>query len=108
MCVDASAFVEALPSLWDDFPRSENLETTRFVNVLERVSGLTRPDEERRPTGVTDDAVLQSVDDPNDVAVWNDFAKPHSSRIRIIRGASECDAVHRRSGRDGVWLLTQS
>jgi len=58
---------------------------------------------------VTDDAVLQSVDDPNDVAVWNDFAKPHEARAVVSSEAlRNVDAVRRRSERDGVWFLTQS
>ena len=30
-------------------------------------------DEQRRPMGVTGDAVFQSIDNPNDVTVWHDF-----------------------------------
>jgi predicted O-methyltransferase YrrM len=41
--MDAAAFVETLPSLWEDFPRSELPRDLRFAEILESVPGLTRP-----------------------------------------------------------------
>ena len=41
--MDAGAFVDALPTLWDDFPRSELPRDPRFADVLEQVPGLTKP-----------------------------------------------------------------
>src|SRR5437868_10746689 len=41
--MDTAAFVEALPSLWDDFPRSELPRDGRFAEILEAVPGLTKP-----------------------------------------------------------------
>ena len=39
-------------------------------------------------------ASVQSVDDPNDVAVWNDFAKPHEARAFVsseaLRNVMQC------------------
>lgn len=37
-------------------------------------------DAERAEWGVRDDAVFQSVDDPNDVTVWHDFDDVDSAR----------------------------
>lgn len=41
--MDPARFLEALPSLWDDFPHSEAPRDPRFSKVFERVPGLTRP-----------------------------------------------------------------
>ena len=40
--MDADRFVGALPSLWDDFPVSEDPRDPRFAELLETVPGLTR------------------------------------------------------------------
>jgi protein O-GlcNAc transferase len=40
--VDPNAFLTALPSRWDDFPRSELPREARFADVLAQVPGLTR------------------------------------------------------------------
>ena len=41
--MDTKAFVRALPSLWDDFPRSELPRNPRFAEVLDEIPGLTKP-----------------------------------------------------------------
>jgi Methyltransferase domain len=41
--MDTKAFVEVLPSLWDDFPRSELPRDPRFAGVLDEIPGLTKP-----------------------------------------------------------------
>jgi predicted O-methyltransferase YrrM len=41
--VDVERFLETLPELWDDFPRSEQPRDGRFAEVLETVRGLARP-----------------------------------------------------------------
>jgi predicted O-methyltransferase YrrM len=41
--VDPDLFLQALPSLWADFPRSEVPRDPRFRDVADRVPGLTRP-----------------------------------------------------------------
>ena len=41
--MDADRFLETLPELWDDFPRSEQPRDDRFAEVLEAVRGLARP-----------------------------------------------------------------
>jgi predicted O-methyltransferase YrrM len=41
--VDTTAFARALPALWDDFPRSDDPRDGRFAEILDRVPGLTKP-----------------------------------------------------------------
>jgi hypothetical protein len=41
--MDTRAFLEALPRLWEDFPRSDVPLDGRFGEVLAQVPGLTRP-----------------------------------------------------------------
>jgi protein O-GlcNAc transferase len=41
--VDLDRFLETLPQLWDDFPRSEQPRDGRFAELLEQVRGLARP-----------------------------------------------------------------
>jgi hypothetical protein len=64
-------------------------------------------DQERRPLGVTDDAVFQSVDDPNDVTVWHDFATPDEARAFVsseaLRNAMERSGVQ---GEPDAWFVT--
>jgi hypothetical protein len=64
-------------------------------------------DQERRPMGVTDDAVLQSIDDPNDVTVSHDFDTAEAARAFAssdeLRGAMERAGV---SGEPEVWFVS--
>jgi hypothetical protein len=66
-------------------------------------------DEERRPMGVTDDAVFQSVDDPNDVTVWHDFAEADEARAFVsseaLRNAMQRAGVQ---GEPDIWFVTPS
>jgi predicted O-methyltransferase YrrM len=41
--MDPAAFLAELPSLWEDFPRSELPREGRFAELLDQVPGLTRP-----------------------------------------------------------------
>jgi hypothetical protein len=54
-------------------------------------------DAERRPMGVTDDAVFRSVDDPNDVTVWHDFEVADEARVFV-----SSDALRNAMQRAGV------
>ena len=66
-------------------------------------------DEERRPLGVTADAVFQSVDDPNDVTVWHDFAGTDEARAFVaseaLRNAMQQAGVQ---GEPQIWFVTQA
>jgi hypothetical protein len=66
-------------------------------------------DNERRPMGVTDDAVFQSVDDPNDVTVWHDFAEADEARAFVSSEALR--STMQRAGVQGepeAWFVTQA
>ena len=41
--MDPDAFVESLPSRWEDFPASELPLDARFAKILDEVPGLTKP-----------------------------------------------------------------
>jgi hypothetical protein len=66
-------------------------------------------DADRRPMGVTGDAVFQSIDDPNDVTVWHDFAEADEAR-----GFVSSEALRAAMGRAGVqgepqiWFVAQA
>jgi len=60
-------------------------------------------DEQRRPMGVTDDAVFQSVDDPNDVTAWHDFAGANEARAFV-----SSDALRNAMQQAGVQVLKQA
>jgi hypothetical protein len=66
-------------------------------------------DNERRPMGVTDDAVFQSVDDPNDVTLWHDFAGADEARAfdssEALRSAMQRAGVQ---GEPEIWFVTQA
>jgi hypothetical protein len=66
-------------------------------------------DNERRPMGVTDDAVFQSVDDPNDVTLWHDFAGADEARAFVsseaLRSAMQRAGVQ---GEPEIWFVTQA
>jgi hypothetical protein len=66
-------------------------------------------DEERREMGVTDDAVYQSVDDPNDVTAWHDFetreqAESFASSDRLRQAMAEAGV----QGQPNIWFVTQA
>jgi hypothetical protein len=58
---------------------------------------------------VRDDAVFQSVDDPNDVTVWHDF-----DSVEAARSFASSEALRDAMGRAGVtnepqiWSVTPS
>jgi hypothetical protein len=62
-------------------------------------------DEERRPMGVTEDAVFQSIDDPTDVTVWHDFANADEARA-FVSSAALREAMQRAGvqGEPEVWF----
>src|ERR671938_555579 len=66
-------------------------------------------DDERRGMGVTDHAVYQSIDDPNDVTVWHVLepreqagSSPPSARLR--QGMTGAGA----QGKPGLWVATKA
>ncbi|HYY21569.1 MAG TPA: hypothetical protein VE780_06795 [Thermoleophilaceae bacterium] len=66
-------------------------------------------DEERRGMGVTDHAVYQSVDDPNDVTVWHDFetreqAESFASSDRLRQRMTEAGV----QGQPSIWFVTEA
>jgi hypothetical protein len=66
-------------------------------------------DEQRRPMGVTDDAVFQSIDDPNDVTVWHDFDSAEAARAFVssdeLGNAMENAGV---KGEPQIWFVSAS
>jgi hypothetical protein len=66
-------------------------------------------DEERRPMGVTDDAVFQSLDDRNDVTVWHDFAGADEARAfvssEVLRNTMQRAGVQ---GEPEIWFVNQA
>ncbi len=56
---------------------------------------------------MTDDAVFQSVDDPNDVTVWHDFAGTDEARGFV--SSEELRNARQRAGVQGepeIWFVT--
>jgi hypothetical protein len=66
-------------------------------------------DAERRPMGVTDNAVFQSIDDPNDVTVSHDFAGADEARAFVSSDALR-DAMQRAAvqGQPEIWFVTRA
>jgi hypothetical protein len=66
-------------------------------------------DEARKPMGVKDDAVFQSVDNPNDVTVWHDFDSADEARAFTasdeLRNASQQAGVQ---GEPQIWVVTEA
>lgn len=66
-------------------------------------------DRERRPMGVTADAVFRSIDDPNDVTVWHDFAGADEARAFVsseaLRNATQRAGVQ---GEPQIWFVTEA
>ena len=57
--------------------------------------------------GVTDDAVFQSIDDPNDVTVWHDFQS--SADAQSFANSEALKTAMGRAGVTGepqVWFVT--
>jgi hypothetical protein len=66
-------------------------------------------DAERRPMGVTGHAVYQSLDDPNDVTVWHDFATREEAEA-FASSERLHDAMQRAGvqGRPTVWFVKET
>ncbi len=64
---------------------------------------------ERRPMGVTGHAVYQSLDDPNDVTVWHDFATREAAEA-FASSERLRDAMQRAGvqGRPTVWFVKEA
>ena len=56
-------------------------------------------DAQRRPLGVTDDAVFQEIDNPNDVTVWHDFESAEAARA--FASSEELKDAMQRAGVQG-------
>jgi hypothetical protein len=66
-------------------------------------------DQQRRSMGVKDDAVFQSINDPNDVTVWHDFDTAEAARA--FGTSDELRDVMQRAGVQGepeVWFVNPS
>ena len=62
-------------------------------------------DAARRPMGVTDDAVFQAIDNPNEVTVWHDFTSAEAARA--FASSEELKDVMQQAGVQGqpqVWF----
>ena len=64
-------------------------------------------DAQRRPMGVTDDAVFQAIDNPNDVTVWHDFDSADAARAfassQELKDAMQYAGVQ---GQPQVWFVS--
>ena len=66
-------------------------------------------DEQRRSMGVKDDAVYQSIDNPNDVTAWHDFET--AEEAQAIVGSDELKNAMQGAGVQGepeIWIVTES
>jgi hypothetical protein len=66
-------------------------------------------DQQRRSMGVTDDAVFQSIDNPNDVTVWHDFDTAEAAQA--LGSSDELKNAMQGAGVQGeprVWYVTPS
>jgi hypothetical protein len=66
-------------------------------------------DEQRRSMGVKDDAVYQSIDNPNDVTAWHDFET--AEEAQAIVGSDELKNAMQNAGVEGepqIWFVTES
>ncbi len=64
-------------------------------------------DAQRRPMGVTDDAVFQAIDNPNDVTVWHDFDSADAARA--FASSQELKDAMQHAGVQGqpqVWFVS--
>jgi len=69
---------------------------------------VTDFDEERWGMGVTDHAVYQSIDDPNDVTAWHDFetreqAESFGSSDRLREVMTQAGV----QGQPSIWFVTE-
>jgi len=66
-------------------------------------------DAQRRPMGVTGDAVFRSLDDPNDVTVWHDFDSDDDARA-FVSSAELRDAMQQAGvqGEPQIWFVSPS
>jgi hypothetical protein len=66
-------------------------------------------DEQRRSMGVKDDAVYQSIDNPNDVTAWHDFET--AEEAQAIVGSDDLKNAMQNAGVEGepqIWFVTES
>jgi hypothetical protein len=66
-------------------------------------------DATRRPMGVTDDAVFQAIDNPNDVTVWHDFDTAEAATV--FASSEELKNAMQHAGVQGepeIWFVTAS
>lgn len=83
-----------------------------FVRHVVADFGIWKPiyeefDEQRGAMGVTDDAVFQSLEDPNDVTLWHDFETEDEARAFVT--SPEHGEAMREAGVQGepdVWYVT--
>jgi hypothetical protein len=64
-------------------------------------------DAQRRPMGVTDDAVFQAIDNPNEVTLWHDFSSAEAARA--FTSSEELKGAMQRAGVQGepqVWFVS--
>ncbi len=66
-------------------------------------------DVERGPMGVTGHAVYQSLDDPNDITVWHDFATREAAEA-FASSERLRDAMQRAGvqGRPTIWFVKEA
>jgi hypothetical protein len=66
-------------------------------------------DEERKGMGVSNDAVFQSADDPNDVTVWHDFETLQAARAFVesprLRDVMDQAGV---AGQPSIWFTNRA
>ena len=66
-------------------------------------------DSTRRSLGVTGQAVYQSIDNPNDVTVWHDFASAEEAKALV--SSDELRAAMERAGvtsEPSIWITQAS
>jgi hypothetical protein len=65
--------------------------------------------EQQRALGVKDEAVYQSIDNPNDVTVWHDFETAEEAKAAV--GSDELKNAMQNAGVEGepeIWFVTES
>ena len=66
-------------------------------------------DQERGPMGVKDDAVFQSVENPNDVTVWHEFDTAEAAHAFASSDALRDAMVRARvQGEPQIWFVTHA
>jgi hypothetical protein len=64
-------------------------------------------DAERRPMGVTGDAVFQSIDNPNDITAWHDFDTAEAAQA--FASSDKLKNAMQQAGVQGepqIWFVT--